>query len=234
MSTPGILRVKAVFLCKVAGVGTRFMELSSRRLGHQLTSPNIMPRSIFDVFREIRQMCEWAAHRPNSASIPSTAGLDEAVWLTTTGGHGLTQTTERTLLGRPTEDGRPLLGHLWDFQLQMDVLPTIMKTRRERLASIGDTWTANARQNARSGLRFLSRILAYLVHWRSRLVVESLHLYRLWKYACGLPYVLIRRESRGYDISCRFRCADARCWHVEVCTCAPCAQEMFCLGCWTR
>ena len=77
----------------------------------------------------------------------------------------------------------------------MDVLPTIMKTLRERLASIGDAWTANARQSARSGLRFLSGLLASLVHWRSRLVVERLHLYRLWKYACGLPYVLIRRES---------------------------------------
>ncbi len=196
VTTPGILRVKAVLLCKVDGVGTRFMELSSRRLGHQLTPPRIMPRSIFDAICEIQQMCEWAANRPNSASIPSTAGLEEAVWLTTTGGHGLTQTTERTLLGRPTEDGRPLLGYLWDFhQLQMDVLTAIMKTRRGRLASIGDTWTANTRQSAPSGVWFLSRLLASFEYWRIRLVVESLHLYRLWKYACGLPYVLLRRES---------------------------------------
>ncbi len=195
VSTPDILRVNAVFLCKVDRVGTRFMELSSRQLGHQFRSPDIMPRSIFAFFREIQHLCNWAANRPNSASIPSKAGLDEAVWLTTTGGHGLSQTTERTLLGRPTDDGRPLLGHLWDFQLQMDVLPTIMKTRQESLVSIGDTWTANARHNARSDLRFLPRLLASFTYWKSRLAVETLHLYWLWKYACGLPYVLLRRES---------------------------------------
>ncbi|KAH8585719.1 heterokaryon incompatibility protein-domain-containing protein, partial [Bisporella sp. PMI_857] len=120
VSSPGILSVKAILLCEIDRVGTHFMELSSRRLAHPMESPTLLPRSIFRFFREVRELCEWASEQPNSVSIPSTAKLDEAVWVTTTGGHGFTQTTERSLLGTQIVDGKPLLGYLWDFQLQME------------------------------------------------------------------------------------------------------------------
>ena len=195
VSSPGILSVTAILLCKIDRVGTHFMELSSRRLAHPMESPTLLPRSIFGFFREVRELCKWASEQPNSASIPSTAKLDEAVWVTTTGGHGFTQTTERSLLGTQVVDGKPLLGYLWDFQLQMEVHSTIMKRRRDGLASIATTWAANTHQDPRNRFPLLSTLHASFVYWTSRLLVEVLHIYWLYRFFIMQPYILLRKDS---------------------------------------
>ena len=194
---PGILKIRAVLLCKVDRLGTHFLQLSSRQPSHQFDSPTIVARTIFNFFRDVQDTCKWASHRPNSASIPSTDELDRAVWVTTTGGHGLMLTTEKCLMGRQPVNGQPLLGYLWDFQLEMDVLPTIMKRRRDHLNRIAATWTSNTQQSTetRSRLLFLWQLYALLLYWAGRLFAEMYHLYWLWKYLCALPYLLWDRDS---------------------------------------
>ena len=192
---PDILGVKAVLLCEIDKVGTHFMEHSSRRLAHPMDSPTLLPWSIFRFFREVRAICELASQQPNSASIPSTAKLDQAVWITTTGGHGLTQTTEQSLLGGRTVDGKPLLGYLWDFQLQMEVHSTITKRRRDGLASITTTWVANRPRDPRKRFPILSTLHASFKYWIGRLLVELLHLYWLYRWYIMKPYILLNKES---------------------------------------
>jgi hypothetical protein len=193
-SRPGILRVKAILLCEIERAGIHFMVHSSRRLSHPLESPTVLPRSIFHFFGEVRELCEWASKLPNSASISSTDDLDEAIWVTSTGGHGLKQTTERSLLGSQMANGKPLLGYLWEFQLQMDILPTIMKRRRDSLASIAKTWSANTHGPTGNRLPFIPTLRASFIHWASRLLVEVLHLYWLYRFFIMKPYLLLRED----------------------------------------
>ncbi|KAG4439709.1 hypothetical protein IFR05_004787 [Cadophora sp. M221] len=195
VSSPNILSVKGILLCKIDRVGEHFMEPSSRRPAHPMETPTLLPQSIFHFFREVRELCEWASKQPNSASIPSIAKLDEAVWVTTTGGHGFTKTTEQSLLGTRIVDGKPLLGFLWDFQLQMDLLPTAIKRRRDGLASISTTWAANKRGDPTNRFPLLSTLYASFIYWSSRLLVEVLHLYRLYRIFIMQPYIFLFKES---------------------------------------
>jgi len=194
VSSPGILSVTAIPLCEIDRVGTHYMEFSSCRPAHLVESPTILPRSIFRFFREVRELCEWASEQPQSASIPSTAKLDEAVWVTTTGGHGLTQTTERSLLGTRIVDGKPLLGFLWDFQLQMELLPTIKKRRWDGLESIATTWAVNTHEDPSNRFSLLSTLHASFVYWASRLLIEVLNLYWLYRVFIMQPYILLKKD----------------------------------------
>ena len=232
MSSPGILSVKGILLCEVDRVGRHFMEFSSRRLAQPMISPTLLPWSIFRFFREVRELCEWASEQPNSASIPSTAEVDEAVWVTTTGGHGLTETTERSLVGTQIVDGKPLLGYLWDFQLQMEVLPTIMKKRRDGLASIAIVWAANTHQDPRNRFPLLSTLYASFIYWTSRLLVEVIHLYWLYRLLIMQPYMFLRKESEDMMYHGIFSVPNAG---IGILKRAPSthSQGMLCLGGWT-
>ncbi|KAK0631223.1 heterokaryon incompatibility protein-domain-containing protein [Immersiella caudata] len=189
--TPTTLRFSALPLCAITSVGEHYMKLSLRCLADSSEDKHVVARSIFAFFRDVQHFCQRAAECINSASIPSAAGVDEAVWITSTGGHGLTQTTERSLLGRELGEGRTLLGALWELQLKMDVLPEILGRRREGVAAATDP----QREKGTQGRKFLGRIRDCVVHCIKRLAVELICVYRLWKYACGWPYVAVRPES---------------------------------------
>lgn len=196
VSKSGILKIRAVLLCKVDRVGTHCMQFSSRPRAGQFGSRTVVARTIFAFFREVRDMCKWASDQPHSASIPSTTELDKAVWITSTGGHGLTLTTERTLMGREAVNGQPLLGYLWDFQLEMEVLPTIMRRRRDQLTRVAALWTLNSRTSIGSRWLLFWKAYAFLLYCGGRLMAEAYHLYLLWRFMCGLPYlVLFGRDS---------------------------------------
>ncbi|KAK3368710.1 heterokaryon incompatibility protein-domain-containing protein [Podospora didyma] len=192
---PNILKIQAVPLSEITDVGTHYMQFSTRKLADAMASPGIVARTIFNFFREVRELCKLASTKPGSASIPSPthSKVDEAAWVTSTGGHGLKQTLEKSLLGNKTVDGKPFLGYLWEFQLKMEALPTIFERRREGLEGISQIWAA-ASLSAKTvtttkGPSFITspRLRAAFVYCISRLWIELRHIFWLWKYLCCLP-----------------------------------------------
>ncbi|KAK0715330.1 heterokaryon incompatibility protein-domain-containing protein [Lasiosphaeris hirsuta] len=193
LATPGILKFRGRPLCTVAHVGTHFMHLSDRRLVGPLESPTIVARSIFGFFREVRALCRRAAACPAAASFAAES-VERVVWVTSTGGHGLSETTERSLLGGDVEDGTCLLGELWELQLRMDVWPEIWRRRRDGMNGVRGTWV-RMREVLGGGGSALARLGADFMYWVGRAGIELRHVYWLWKYLCALPYVWWRRES---------------------------------------
>ncbi|KAG7291152.1 hypothetical protein NEMBOFW57_001164 [Staphylotrichum longicolle] len=237
VSKPGILKIKAVPLCQITQVGTHYMEHSTRLRRYAISSPDLMPRSIFNFFREARDLCKRASTQPNAASIPppppppsileddipgpsslpvsgAPTPLDRAIWLTTTGGHGLTQTTEFSLLGRTIIDNagnsQPLLGYLWNLQVEMDVFPTIMRRRREKLCQLAADLDSHSNSHpvkeathtattaaAQPGIlrTLLTRPASWPWYLLRRLSIELVHLYRLWWYLSIVSYTWLRPEA---------------------------------------
>ncbi|KAH7311339.1 heterokaryon incompatibility protein-domain-containing protein [Stachybotrys elegans] len=165
-TSPYVMTVKGVVLCEVTKIGTCIMEMPPhpRQLRPQdEISFRVLPRTAFNFFREVRDFCEWVSAKSASASIPSTSDLGEALWLTTTGGHGLSLTREKSLLGRLI-DGKCLLGHLWELRLSLDVLPTIMSKRRKSLMSLGKAYyslSLETQSNGRGWFKYLGGLQAF-------------------------------------------------------------------------
>jgi hypothetical protein len=190
----GTLRANGVLLGEVERVGKRTMDIppprsrESENLNPQTSSP--LPRTVFDFFREVRELCEWAAGQPAAASIPSPAKLDEAVWITTTGGHGLSLTAEKSLLGAVQEDGRPLLGRLWELQLAMDVFPTIMKRRRDGLSRLAGAHAVAMGRRGTGDRRpsLFAHLRALFAYWTGRLTVELVNIFWCYRFFIIWPF----------------------------------------------
>lgn len=189
LKTHGILKAKGIQLCEIKQLGTQSIESSTNaqkpRPGE---TPRMSSKITLNFFREIRELCEWAAEKPACASIPPN-GLDEALWVTATGGHGLSLTAEGGLLGREV-DGKPLLGHVWEIETRKDVFPTIMKTRRDGLAAVAASWNAATEGDEDVGFGVFRGLRNHLVYWTKWLRVEAFNLYLCYKFFLIRPFVM--------------------------------------------
>jgi hypothetical protein len=185
-----ILRARGLLLCTIDRAGDHIMKLPPPPPGpRQLRGvARPTPSTIVPFLREVRAFCESAAERPGSASIQSAASLDEAVWLTSSGGHGLELTTVRSLMGPKQSDGRPLLGHLWDLQLELDVWQAILQRRRDGIGRLAAATAAEAQGGGNGWLAFPARLRTGLVYWAGRLRVEFLYLFRCYRFFHMRPF----------------------------------------------
>ncbi|KAH8892939.1 hypothetical protein GQ53DRAFT_745901, partial [Thozetella sp. PMI_491] len=196
----------------------------SRKLSDTSRTP--LPRTIFSFFREVREFCELAAataaRSEQAAASTCTGGsfpsskeegvggccLDEAVWLTSTGGHGLPSNITQSPLGPPStslesfdygeeENKKPLLGRIWDLQLSMDVLPTIMRRRRTSLSTLAFVHAGAIQRLSRSqGFPWLlPRLRASLVYWASRLWIEARHVFWCYRFFVTFPFIPATSED---------------------------------------
>jgi len=220
ISTTGrnIIRVKGVLLAEICQVGTHFMDTAISSLWHGRTTqeeqivglkdPTILPRTIFSFFREVRTFCRMATayqHPPpavevatSSKTSPSTRQQDQIVWLVTTGGHGLTLTDKRSLLGPAVStshhgdgDSTPPLGCLWDLQMRMDVLPSILQKRKNSLISIAAIWPA-------SNTKMISNLREFMLYLSRRAIIEAVNLYWLQKNFLSWPFFPAKSEDFLY------------------------------------
>ncbi|KAM7194144.1 Heterokaryon incompatibility protein (HET) domain containing protein [Naviculisporaceae sp. PSN 640] len=213
----------------------------SRKIDETFRTP--LPSTIFSFFREVREFCELAAASAvkqgqdeakkttgTGSSFPTSMveedegrrRLDEAIWLTTTGGHGLPSNIKQSPLGPPTpslegqfhygqEDKKqkPLLGRLWDLQLSMDALPTIMRRRRISLATLASSYYAameciQHQQSSRSIFRWFSWLLvstwfrAALVYLAGRLWIEARHVFWCWRFFVASPFIEATHKDHLY------------------------------------
>ncbi|KAI9155660.1 Heterokaryon incompatibility protein [Paramyrothecium foliicola] len=193
-----VLEIEGVVLCEVEQVGHHTMEMPQQpRMNHPPETLRALPRSVFDFFREVRRFCVLASEKPGSASIPSTAELDVAVWTTTTGGHGFSLTKQGTLLGSDFES-QPLLGRAWDLQLRMDVFPTIMRMRADGLALLEANRIAAMQRNKEGRITSFWKMRASLIYWVGRLKLEALHLYWCQKFFLTRPFMSKTAEDMLY------------------------------------
>jgi len=206
---PRVLKAKGVIICDIAEVGTHFMEIS-RHSGssvgqHGRESVTVLPQSIFRFFGEVKKFCRQAhSQQPGSGSGSGSASFlprdsedsedledpKQATWITSTGGHGLLTTDLQDLLGPLQDDGKPLLGSLWDFQVEMEVLPTIRERRRASLQSLAEDWTAAAAAASAVG--------ATTRYWAIRAFVEMRNLYWYYKYFLAKPFMSRDAEDHLY------------------------------------
>lgn len=203
-----------------------------------------LPTTMFPYFRQVKEFCELAAAAARSAhaagststcsSFPTLEGeegarrgqLDEAVWLTTTGGHGLPSNIEQSPLG-PTlpsfedfhygqeedEEEKPLLGRLWDLQLSADVLPTIMRRRRTSLVTLASAYYTAAGTQESSHNQWFQWLRAALVYLAGRMWIEARHVLWCYRFFVVYPFTPVttldhlfwgvlreKRPPRGYDL----------------------------------
>jgi len=107
-----VLRVQGVLLGAVSEIGEYCMTGANNGMVDSL--------SLARFLIETRKFCKASSEICGSASIPSAEDLDRAIWLTSTGGTGLDISTsgQGDPLGGDV-NGRPLLGQLYDAQLDL-------------------------------------------------------------------------------------------------------------------
>lgn len=197
MMSPDILSIKSVFLGTVDEIGACIMELppgeGKSYSGGGWTSP--VYSTVIPFLREVREFCQKPAAFSYDHNVRSALEIEEAIWLTSTGGHGLSQAhglpkaMKGDALG-PIEDGKPLLGRLWDLFLRMDTLCTIREERRNSLKDIGIgpavAEATNCGVRRREQLKAsISSLVCYL--WQ-RLLIEALALHRYYTYFVVWPF----------------------------------------------
>jgi hypothetical protein len=76
----------------------------------------------------------------------------------------------------------------------MDVLSTIRKRRWDGLESIATAWADNTHEDPSNRFPLLSTLYASFVYWASRLLVEVLNLYWLYRLFIMQPYILLKKD----------------------------------------
>jgi hypothetical protein len=189
LQTHRILKAKGIQLCEIQQLGTHSIELSPNAQKPRPGEPPQMSSKItLAFFRDIKKLCDGAKAKPDCASIRKN-GLDEALWVTATGGHGLSLTIDGGPLGREV-DGKPLLGHVWETEIRKDVFPTIMKAREDGLAAVAASWNAATEGDKNVDSSVLRRLWSHLVYWAQWLRVEVFNLYLCYRFFVVRPFIM--------------------------------------------
>ncbi|KAK3386695.1 heterokaryon incompatibility protein-domain-containing protein [Podospora didyma] len=187
---PRCLTAEGLWICETNQVGERWMERRQESVKPAPTLETVLP-----FFVEVQTLLGSVRLIPAPSNLASVKELDQAVWLTCTGGQGLTMSYPpgNTVFGDQNM-GRPLLGHLWNARIRQDAGLLRMKWRTaelERLAAVRSAGaTTRAQLAAHGAQRYLvlfSKLSGFIGYWARRVRVEiPFAVSRAWFFVASL------------------------------------------------